>query len=80
MMFAILALVGWFPDPSWLILRGFGWQIKAEMCQTNANMGTRSSKFGRPYVELESYMPTVSTYFCSVLNQAFVSGSTRGLS
>ena len=48
-MFAILALVGWFPDPSWLILRGFGWQIKPGICQKSVKMGTR---FGAHFMVL----------------------------
>ena len=32
MMFAILALVGWFSDPSWFIPRGFWWQVKPGIC------------------------------------------------
>ena len=49
MMFAILALVGWFPDPSWLIPRGFGWQIKPGICQKSVKMGTR---FGAHFLVL----------------------------
>ena len=49
MMFAILALVGWCSDPSWLILRGCRWQIKPKCCQKNVKMWTR---FGAHFLVL----------------------------